>query len=135
MLNALKNKDMPENDIKMPDLSGIFDMISKNPDIIKNAVNAFSGMTQTTPSSEVQKPREEVNVASPSVPNLDPSMLTSLLPMLTNGQKSHKDGKPNHHDLLCALRPYLSHERRAVIDKMLEFGQLGDILKSFESKK
>ena len=125
---------MADNDVKMPDLSGIMDMISKNPDLVKNAVNAISGMVGTAPSAAHEETENEAS-APISAPSFDPSALNALLPMLTQGQKHHKDGKPNHHELLCALRPYLSPERRTVIDRMLEFGQLGDLLKSFEGKK
>ncbi len=125
---------MADNDVKMPDLSGIMDMLSKNPDLVKNAVNAISGMTGAVPSVSSESAEAEAS-APVSAPSFDPSALNALLPMLTQGQKTHKDGRPNHHELLCALRPYLSPERRTVIDRMLEFGQIGDLLKSFEGKK
>ena len=125
---------MAENDVKMPDLSGVLDMISKNPDLIKNAVNAFSGMTQAA-SSEISQSPDGSTPAS--MPQFDPSALNSLLPMLMKDQKPHNStkGKSNHHDLLCALKPYLSPERCTVIDRLLEFNQLGDLLKTLEGKK
>ncbi len=125
---------MADNEVKMPDLSGIMEMLSKNPDLVRNAVNAISGMAGAAPNVSTDETATEVS-APVSAPAFDPSALNALLPMLSQGKKSHKDGKPNHHELLCALRPYLSPERRAVIDRMLEFGQLGDLLKSFEGKK
>ncbi len=124
---------MSDNGVKMPDLSGIIDMISKNPDLVRNAMSAISGMSGTVSDSASQDTEKEVS-APASAPAFDPSALNALLPKLSQAQKPRNDGKSNHHDLLCALRPYLSPERRTVIDRMLEFGQIGDLLKSFEGK-
>lgn len=124
---------MSDNGVKMPDLSGIIDMISKNPDLVRNAMSAISGMSGTVSDSASQDTEKEVS-APASAPAFDPSALNALLPKLSQVQRPRNDEKPNHHDLLCALRPYLSPERRTVIDRMLEFGQIGDLLKSFEGK-
>lgn len=124
---------MAENDVKLPDLSGVIDMISKNPDLVKNVANAFSAMSQSvqdTAPIDSQK-EESVSVSSPA---FDTSALNSLLPILTQ-TKPKGSTKAHHNELLCALKPYLSPERCAVIDRMLEFGQLGDILRAFEGKK
>ena len=123
---------MSENDVKMPDLSGVFDMISKNPDLIRNAMNAISGMSA---NDETDNNKEETKATQNNMP--DPAAIASLLPMISQNAKPNNNnrGRSNHHELLCALRPYLSPERRSVIDKMLEFGQIGDLLKAFEGKK
>lgn len=125
---------MAENDIKMPDISGIINMISQNPDLIKSLANTFSGMTQASPNDS-QSHSDSAPVSS--VPQFDQSAFNSLLPMLMKDQKPHgsKSGRSNHHELLCALKPYLSPERCTVIDRLLEFNQLGDLLKSLEGKK
>ena len=117
---------MAENDVKMPDLSGVFDMISKNPDIIKNAMSAISGMSV----AENAKKNEDQTEKDPQ------NVLASLLPAVAKAEGSHeKSKKTNHRELLCALKPYLSAERCAVIDKMLEFERLGDLIKAFEGQK
>ena len=126
----------------MPDLSGIMDIISKNPELLGKAAsilgemksggesplsgfdpsmlgNLFSGGAPTSGGNE--KGEKEENDAAENVP----AVLSNI------GRKS----KSRSADLLCALKPYLSKERCDVIDYMLNFSKLGDLLGAISPKK
>jgi hypothetical protein len=60
----------------------------------------------------------------------------TLGPMLSESSFASKEIKGSREDhryaLLCALRPYLSEERREVIDYLLRFGKIGELLKKIK---
>ncbi len=43
---------------------------------------------------------------------------------------SHNKGADSRTALLCAMKPYLSHDRQNAIDYIIKLGRLGDILKT-----
>ncbi len=125
----------------MPDLSGIMDIISKNPELLGKAAsilgemksggesplagfdpsmlgNLFSGGAPTFGGTEKGEKKENATESVPAV-------LSNI------GTKS----KSRSADLLCALKPYLSKERCDVIDYMLNFSKLGDLLGAILPKK
>jgi len=68
-----------------------------------------------------------------SAPPLDPAAwesLSALLPLLSgSGSSTPKKTGPNHRTaLLQALRPYLSDGRREMIDAIVNFSRLGEML-------
>lgn len=79
-----------------------------------------------------------VEAPAPAMPalNLDPSMLASLsglLPMLSGsslgGGSAPKKTRPDHRTaLLLALKPYLNDGRREMIDAIVNFGRLSEML-------
>jgi len=105
----------------MPDLSGIMDIISKNPELVQQAASILDGM-------------KKGGDAPPIPEGLDPSALGAILPTFKPIPDGKKDGGKAHHDrnrsceLLRALKPYLSKERCDAIDYMLNFSRIGDLL-------
>jgi hypothetical protein len=45
---------------------------------------------------------------------------------ITGSREEHR------YALLCALRPYLSRERREMVDYILKFGKIGELLKKIK---
>ncbi|MBQ8397541.1 MAG: hypothetical protein IJX53_04995 [Clostridia bacterium] len=66
--------------------------------------------------------------------NLDPAMLANLsglLPLFTGGSAGgapKKTGANHRTALLLALKPYLNDGRREMIDAIVNFSRLGDML-------
>lgn len=116
----------------MPDLSGIMDIISKNPEIVEKAASILEGM--------------KGEGGAPPIGGLEPSALGSIIPAFMLGGGEKKDGDTpasapkSHHksnrscELLRALKPYLSKERCDAIDYMLNFSKIGDLLGTITPK-
>ena len=106
-------------------LSGALSRISEHPELISMVASALGG--GDAPTEDKETPAS----ASPS-PSGDPAALLGAIgPIMSALGKSHrKSPREEHRDaLLCALKPYLSEERRRSIDQIMKLGQLGDILK------
>ena len=104
----------------LPDISGIMDIISKNPELVEKAASILDGMK---------------NDADSPFSGFDPSALGAMLPAFNPTQSGKKeDGGQGHRkgsrscELLRALKPYLSKERCDAIDHMLNFSKIGDLL-------
>lgn len=90
--------------------------------------NGASAEDNASDASDVTPP--------PSLPamNLDPAMLSNLsglLPLFagSGGNSAPKKTKPDHRTaLLLALRPYLNDNRREMIDAIVNFSRLGEML-------
>lgn len=126
----------------MPDLSGILDMLQKNPEIMKTAMSLFAAGGKSTENKEGSEESNSAEVvaepAEPSIPTgFDPSSVAALLPALSGSLGKAKKDQPTDRRsaLLCALKPYLSRERQMAIDYMLQFGKMGDLLKIFDRKE
>lgn len=123
----------------MPDISGIMDIISKNPELLGKAASILGEMKSGGDSP---------------LAGLDPSILGNLFsggaPSSGSDEKNENDAaesvptalsnigrksKSRSSELLCALKPYLSKERCDVIDYMLNFSKLGDLLGAISPKK
>ncbi|MBR2353198.1 MAG: hypothetical protein IKA76_01690, partial [Clostridia bacterium] len=104
-----------------PDLSGAIEKIMAHPELISAVASALG---KTPPSEEKPAvPPPEAETVSVSSPDL--SAASALLPLLTNLQKGAS--KPPDNDrsrLLCALKPYVSPQRRNAIDTLLRFSQI-----------
>lgn len=117
-----------------PDLSGIINMLSGNPELMKMASGILSGLPKSAPP----EPTAPQNVDSPPPPEFDPSLFAKTVAPLLSGQSpfnSSKRASPNDERrcaLLKALRPYLSPERRDAVDQMLKFSKLTDLLRAFD---
>jgi hypothetical protein len=105
----------------MPDLSGIMDIISKNPELVEKAASILDGIKN--------------GGDAPPIPGFDPSALGAILPAFKPTSDGKKDGGGRGHhgrnrscELLRALKPYLSKERCDAIDYMLNFSKIGDLL-------
>lgn len=96
-------------------LSDAISKISEHPEIISTVASALN----LGEGAATEKPPQAEGLGS---------IMTMLGPLLSGGAK--KSPRDNQRDaLLCALKPYLSEERRHLIDNILKFGQLGNILK------
>lgn len=50
----------------------------------------------------------------------------------TQGTPAHGDACARREALLCALKPYLSHERAAAVDYLLRLSRVGDAIKAMK---
>lgn len=117
----------------LPDLSGVLNMLSGNPELMKMASGILSGLPKSTPP----EPTVQQNVESPPPPEFDPALFAKTVAPLLSGQSPITAKKPSPNDerrcaLLKALRPYLSPERRDAVDQMLKFSKLTDLLRAFD---
>ena len=108
-------------DLSGIDLSAVIGKLSQNPELLSMAAKLFSDIPKPEPHN--------ADSSSPPQPSVSPDIIATLLPVLTGGNKK-TDRKPDNHStaLLTALKPYLSNERREVIDRMLQFSKIGDII-------
>ena len=94
-------------DNNAPDLSGMFEMLTKNPEMLKKASEMLSGMSGGKASSETP----------------------------TDAQGEERRGAREEHEenrgakLLDALKPYLSPSRRRAVDSIKQFEHMGEIMK------
>ena len=113
-----------------PDLSGIIDMISKNPEIVNAAKELLTQTGTETPK------KESVTVSADAhdtgVP--DVSALLPVIQSLKRDTHGAGDVRTNRDALLCALRPYLSPERQSALDRLLTFEKLGSVLTQLNIK-
>lgn len=105
-------------DSKTPDLSGMIELIQKNPELLKTAMGLLSSVSEK---------KEEK-------PSLDMTALSNLMPTVTGESSGKKEGLDRRAALLSALKPYLSPERREVIDRMMSFSRVGDLIKTFNKE-
>lgn len=117
----------------LPDLSGIMNMLSGNPELMKMASGILSGLPKSDPPDP---PIAQSVEASPPPPEFDPTLFAKTVAPLLSGQPGIAK-KPSPNDerrcaLLKALRPYLSPERRDAVDQMLKFSKLTDLIRAFE---
>ena len=92
-------------DNNTPDLSGMFEMLTKNPEMLKKASEMLSGMSGGK-ATDTQ----------------------------TETQGEERSGAREEHDnrgakLLDALKPYLSPSRRRAVDSIKQFEHMGEIMK------
>ncbi len=129
-----------ENERAISDLSGIMNMLSGNPELIKMASGILSGLPKAPPpeleDQTLASPAPDV-VDIPPPPSFDPALFAKIAPMLSGQGNGVPSIKPSPNDerrcaLLQALRPYLSPERREAIDYMLKFSKLTDLMRAFE---
>ncbi len=98
----------------------IFSSLLSNPDILMklpSIISAAKPIIEMMSQTKQQASSEAATVSAGSV--LKPSQPS---------QPSHLTD--NRTALLCAMKPYLSDDRRRVIDYIVKLGRLGDILKT-----
>ena len=101
------------------DLSEMIEKLRENPEIVSNVASAL-GLGSIPPPD-----REE----SQSAAQL-PQMLSAIAPLVTQGSGAGHDDQ--RLALLLALRPYLNHERQEIIDYIIKFSKIGDLLKKLK---
>ena len=95
-----------------PDLSKIVSLIMQNPALIEQISALAKGEGDNKESVEAEVKDE---VAAPEAETISASIQGS--------QRSHR------HELLGALKPYLSEQRRAAIDSMMSISDILDVMK------
>ena len=93
-------------DNNAPDLSGMFEMLTKNPEMLKKASEMLSGMSGGKASSETPPDAQGEE---------------------RRGARSENDNRGAK--LLDALKPYLSPSRRRAVDSIKQFEHMGEIMK------
>lgn len=119
-------------DTAMPDLSAAIGKIMEHPELISMVASVLneSPAEPQKPSEEAQKTEVASDTQAPTA-----DVMASLAPMLSRlsslGTQGAKDIglDPNHRQLLCALKPYLSDSRRNAIDYILKISQMSGLLK------
>lgn len=117
-------------------ISGAIAKLKEHPEIISAVASALAGGSDNNPPQD-DAPSEQASAPSMSgIPMEKLSEIISTLgPMLSDNQfKSEIKGSREDHRyaLLCALRPYLNEERREMVDYVLKFGRIGDLLKKMK---
>jgi len=114
------------SDINMNDLSAMVEKLKSNPEIVSSVASVL-GINPPSPDAEKSGSEEK---GSSTLPD----MISTLAPLLSSKREGHKSDLSNDHltALLCALRPYLSAERQEIIDYIMKFSKIGDILKKLQ---
>ena len=121
------------------DISEAIAKLREHPEIISAVSSALSG--SGLPPSETETTNSDI--ATPSTPSIPiekiSQVMATLGPMLSEASKGPPSGKEitgsredHRYALLCALRPYLSRERREIVDYILRFGKIGELLKKMK---
>ena len=105
------------------DLSEMIEKLKENPEIVSNVASALGlGVSPTN-----EQTGENVTAQLPE-------MLSAISPLISQssigGEKTHSDDQ--RIALLLALRPYLNPERQEIIDYIIKFSKIGDLLKKLK---
>lgn len=91
-----------------PDLSRIVNLIMQNPELIEQISALAKGESEITPvteeAAEVSAPEESID------------------------QHSERNMRAHRHELLSAMKPYLSESRRIAIDSMASILDIIDVM-------
>lgn len=111
------------NDINISDLSAMVEKLKSNPEIVSSVASALginaSSADQTSQGEE--KPSSGL-----------PDVISTIAPLLSQSSEKGHGGNDHRIALLCALRPYLSPERQEIIDYIMKFSKIGDLLKKLQ---
>ena len=111
------------------DISSIISKIKENPEIVSAVASAISGGAVKEPESPTALPQLPLDKL--------PDIMSTLKPLLQSGDIQDKNDESFDRNecrcaLLRALRPYLSRERREIVDRILKYGKLGELIKNFK---
>ena len=111
----------------IPDISAVIEKLKSNPEIVTSIASVLganiSESAQTQEGSRIDIP-----------PQL-PEMISTMAPLFSLSGKEHGGRSPESDHrvaLLCALKPYLNHERQEIVDYILKFSKIGDLLKKLK---
>ena len=108
------------------DLGAMLNSVLQNPAQMAQLQEMASALGLGVPAQTNAAAESTVTEATPA-PTAQAD-LTTLLPMLKESS-GHKKTKPDQRTaLLMALRPYLSDNRREMIDAIVNFSRLGSML-------
>lgn len=103
------------------------ELLSKLPAIISTVKPIMEILSSSLASSGATSASSSVPTFSPS-PSASPPKNDGTVPTLAS--PSHHRGDDRRAALLCALKPYLSSDRRQAIDYIIKLDRLGDVLKT-----
>ena len=92
-----------------PDLSRIVSLIMQNPDLIEQ-ISALASKETPEPAAQIESASEESAPVS--------------LPTNTEAARYSDPSHSQRRELLCALKPYLSENRRSAIDSMMSISDI-----------
>ena len=111
------------NDINISDLSAMVEKLKSNPEIVSSVASALG---ISTPSADKTSQDEEKNSGGL------PDVISTITPLLSQKSEKEHNGHDHRTALLYALRPYLSPERQEIIDYIMKFSKIGDLLKKLQ---
>ena len=136
---------MSDQDIKSapPSLSDAINKLMENPEIISTVASALGNMSQ---QKEISRGAEEP-IPTKSNPGKAPettpdlSALAGALTPLISGFGEHHSPEGHHGSseaarreaLLCALKPYVSENRKEAIDYIIRISKVSSVLKTIQS--
>ena len=116
---------MTDNSTKdITQITDISEMIAKlkdNPEIVTSVATAL-GLGSPPSVSDLGGASDSAKL---------PDMLSAIAP-LVNDKTPGNEGGDHRLALLLALKPYLNHERQEIIDYIIKFSKLGDMLKKLK---
>ena len=108
-------------------ISAAIGKLMEHPELISMVASALGRDTQAASQEAGAPPAEATSEESP--PSAD--TLTAFMPMLSRLSGAlGKEGQKNapHAQLLCALKPYVSENRRTAIDYILKLSQVSALM-------
>ena len=123
-----------------PSIADAIEKLRENPEIISMVASALGGsVSKNEASKEPEAPNSAMEESgnSPKSPDMG-QLVSSLAPLLSSmGRSPTKDTHPHERSgrtsereaLLCALKPYVSENRRAAIDYVIRISQVSDMFK------
>lgn len=142
---ASQGISLPSPDI----LSNAIGTLMANPQLLNNIKKAIENSGLIVPQNEpedtedrqIKSDKAEDNDSVKTEPvgqnlfsSIPPELISKLpiiMSLLGGGTQSAPKSKKEaeRETLLCALKPYLSHEKVEMIDKIIQISRLGDIFK------
>lgn len=123
------------------DIAGAIAKLREHPEIISAVAGALSGAETAPPTQETENTSNANAASTPIGLPIEKisEVVTTLAPMLSEfggkspiGKEITGSREDHRYALLCALRPYLSRDRREMIDYMLRFGKIGELIKKMK---
>ncbi len=120
------------------DLSGAISKIMEHPELISMVASVLgkdSAQSADTSAPPQQASDTEEAASVSAAPSPPPEILSTLMPIISKlsalGEIGGKSGASGfrHEQLLCALKPYLSHSRCDAIDYMIKISKMSVLLK------
>ena len=113
--------------------------LKEHPEIISAVASALSGNNGNNTDNNINEEKTEAPIVSSPFPMEKlTEVMATLGPMLSEmgsspvGKEIKGSREDHRYALLCALRPYLSDGRREMVDYVLKFGRIGDLLKKMK---
>ena len=140
-MNEVGNLNDAMGGFSSADIAGAIAKLREHPEIISAVAGALSGGESTSPPQETEEASKVEAAPMPAGFPIEKisEVVTTLAPMLSEFGSKSPIGKEitgsredHRYALLCALRPYLSRDRREMIDYMLRFGKIGELIKKMK---